>query len=193
LPVAIPFTVRCLLFTVHHSPFPPYLYFMSFARPKITIEKTSNEKMLEILSFGTVAGMWLMTLLRYPALPERIPIHFDGSGTINGWGSKSAIFLLPVIATVIASLIHYIRKHPEWHNYAVKLTPENAQELYTGTSRALSWINYIIILLFAVIQMSLLDAARNHTTPNYFPLVWVLFAALVILPFIQVIRFLRKK
>jgi uncharacterized membrane protein len=166
---------------------------MSFQQPKITIEKTSNEKVLDILAFGTVAGIWLMTLLRYPALPERIPIHFDGSGAINGWGNKSTIFLLPVIATFIVVLLGYARKHPEWYNYPIKVTPENAQALYMGTNRMLSWINYIVILLFAVIQMSLLDAARNHATPNYFALIWVLVAALVVLPIIQVIRFMRKK
>lgn len=166
---------------------------MPLSRPKITIEKTSNEKVLEILVFGTVAGIWLMTLLRYPALPERIPIHFDGSGVINGWGSKSTIFLLPVIATFIAVLLYYVRKHPEWYNYPVKVTPENAQALYMSSSRVLSWINYIVILLFAVIQMRLLDAARNHATPNYFALIWVLVAALVVLPLIQVIRFMREK
>lgn len=163
------------------------------SRPKITIEKTSNEKVLDILAFGTVAGIWLMTLVRYPALPDRIPIHFDGSGAINGWGNKSTIFLLPVIATFIVFLLNYVRKHPEWYNYPVKVTSENAEALYMGTSRMLCWINYMVILLFAVIQMSLLDAARNHATPNYFALIWVLVAALVLLPLIQVISFMRKK
>ena len=143
--------------------------------------------------FGTVAGIWIMTLVRYTVLPVRIPIHFDGSGVINGWGSKPTIFLLPGIASIIATLIYYIRKHPEWHNYPVKVTPENARELYTGSTRMLSRINYIVILLFAVIQMSLLDAARDQAIPNYFPLIWVLVAALVVLPIVHVIRFMRKK
>jgi len=37
------------------------------------------------------------TLAVYPSLPERIPIHWNAAGEIDGWGSKPWAFLTPAI------------------------------------------------------------------------------------------------
>ena len=46
----------------------------------------------------------------YPALPERIPTHFDFSGHANGWGGKGSFVFLAALAwgmtLIFYSLIH---------------------------------------------------------------------------------------
>ncbi|MEI7657699.1 MAG: DUF1648 domain-containing protein [Phycisphaerae bacterium] len=49
------------------------------------------------------AALWWRAAAWYPRLPDRIPIHFDMSGTPDGWAAKSAAtwFLLPGLATLL--------------------------------------------------------------------------------------------
>jgi uncharacterized membrane protein len=47
---------------------------------------------------ATVTALTIgFTLAVYPSLPERIPIHWNAAGEIDGWGSKPWAFLTPAI------------------------------------------------------------------------------------------------
>lgn len=184
----VPFiSIHRLPFTVHR--FTPMLS----NRPKITLENSGNDRFIQILLWGTLAGIWLFAALNYHALPERIPIHFDGSGAVNGWGSKASIFLLPAIATLLAVFMQYIGRHPEWHNYPVKVTPANASALYTASSKTLRWVSYLVVLLFFVIEMTVIDTARSQTVNYYFPVIWIIVAGIIIIPIIQLIRMYKLR
>lgn len=41
-------------------------------------------------------------------LPERIPVHWDASGQIDGWGGRYTIFILPAIVLAIGPLIELL-------------------------------------------------------------------------------------
>jgi len=45
-----------------------------------------------------IAAMWAFALAVYPRLPDRIPIHWDLKGEVNGWGGPGSAFLFPAIA-----------------------------------------------------------------------------------------------
>ncbi len=47
---------------------------------------------------------WWCALASYPKLTETIPVHFGLSGEADGWGGRWMIFLMPVIATLIAAV-----------------------------------------------------------------------------------------
>lgn len=46
-------------------------------------------------AFGTFP--LLVTLSIYPLIPQKIPIHYWINGTIDRWGSKNELFLVPII------------------------------------------------------------------------------------------------
>ncbi len=48
-------------------------------------------------------AVWAVALEAWPALPERIPMHFDAAGRPDGWVAKSvfAWFSLPALATAM--------------------------------------------------------------------------------------------
>jgi len=166
---------------------------MQFTRPKIEIEKTNTDRVLEILIAIGMVAVWLLAALRYGNLPERIPSHFDSSGEITGWSSKSSIFLLPAIGTIVILLVYYIKRNPHWHNYPVKITTANAQKLYAASVNMLSWISLLCMLLFGFIEIIILEAASSKMIPWYFNGIWILVAALVIFPFYHIFRILQKK
>lgn len=39
------------------------------------------------------------------SLPDRVPVHWDGEGEINGWGSKTSLIILPFILPFLTYLI----------------------------------------------------------------------------------------
>ena len=45
--------------------------------------------------FGTLP--LLVTLYMYPLIPEKIPVHYWLDGTIDKWGSKNELFIVPII------------------------------------------------------------------------------------------------
>ena len=52
-----------------------------------------------------VLAMWVISALRWPALPEQVPIHWNLEGQIDGWGPKAVgLLLAPVIGTLAALL-----------------------------------------------------------------------------------------
>jgi uncharacterized membrane protein len=52
-----------------------------------------------------LAAMWAFALAVYPGAPERIPTQWNLRGQPDAWGGRSAVFLLPVIATALAALL----------------------------------------------------------------------------------------
>lgn len=52
-----------------------------------------------------LAAMWASALAVYPRLPERIPIHWNLQGEVDGWGGRAAAFLAPAIGTALAALL----------------------------------------------------------------------------------------
>lgn len=56
---------------------------------------------LTLLTIGFTASI-------YPSLPEKIPIHWNAQGEIDGWGSKPWSFLTPVIMVFMLGLLRVI-------------------------------------------------------------------------------------
>jgi uncharacterized membrane protein len=52
-----------------------------------------------------LAAMWAFALAVYPDAPERIPTQWNLRGQPDAWGGRSAVFLLPAIATALAALL----------------------------------------------------------------------------------------
>jgi len=47
----------------------------------------------EIFPFTILLIMACVSIYYYPSLPDKMPIHFDIKGNINGWGEKNIFFL----------------------------------------------------------------------------------------------------
>lgn len=58
-----------------------------------------------IVQAGLLAGVALaVTLLVYPRLPARVPLHWNAAGDIDGYGPRAAVFGLPALQLLLALL-----------------------------------------------------------------------------------------
>ena len=76
--------------------------------------------------FGTLP--LLVTLYLYPLIPNKIPIHYWINGTIDRWGNKNELFLVPIIIFLLFVILkpklfslkfnsEYEDKLTRWTNY----------------------------------------------------------------------------
>ena len=61
------------------------------------------EIVVALTAVATLILSWILAALYYRDLPDTIVTHYNFSGLADGYGSKKMIFVMPGIATVIAT------------------------------------------------------------------------------------------
>lgn len=133
----------------------------SKTRPKLKIEQTPLDILLEVFSFISLFYLFYYVFTNYSILPEQIPMHFNSSGEIDDFGSKSNIFLLPVIALGIYTLLTIINKFPHTFNYLTEITNKNAYVQYKLATRMIRFLKLDIILIFTFITFQIIREAKT--------------------------------
>ena len=132
---------------------------------------------LEVLAFLGLIFLFGSSAIYYSQLPDQIPTHFGPGGAPDGFGSKKALWVLPVIGLLIYSFMTLINRRPEGFNYLVKITPENAERQYTMATRMLRRLKAFIILLFAYLVWRTIHIANGEAESLHG---WILPVVLVV-------------
>ncbi len=130
-------------------------------RPKIKLALSTTDKLIEIIGWLSVIGIWVSTVANYSALPEKIPIHYNAAGEADGFGGKVTILTLPLIATILFVSMSVLNKYPEIFNYPTTITEENARTQYNSATRLIRVIKAIIVLIFTVISYRTIQTATS--------------------------------
>lgn len=133
-------------------------------RPKLTIEKETIDLFIESLSYIVVLLLICIPAYYYNQLPDKIPIHFDGSGNPDGYGKKEMIWLLPAIGLVMFFVLNQVTKHPHSFNYLKPITEANALHQYTLASRMMRVLNFITSSIFCFITWQSIRVALGQAS-----------------------------
>ena len=133
-------------------------------RPKINIQLSGLDRIFESLSWLILGFMWVYTFLNYSSLPEKIPIHFNGSGVADDYGTKATIFLFTGIGTLIFIGLTILNKYPHSYNYLEKITEENALTKYTQATKMVRSLklSITVILFFSVYEICLIANGKSE-------------------------------
>jgi uncharacterized membrane protein len=131
-------------------------------RPRIKLQLNQTDKILEIVGWISVVGIWALPLINYFDLPEIIPIHFNGAGKADGFGNKTHIFVLPIISTLLFIGLTILNKNPHVFNYPSQITKENAVHQYTNATRMMRVLKLVIVLLFGLIVFKTIENVNGH-------------------------------
>lgn len=132
-------------------------------RPRIKIELTVTDKAVEIIGWIALLTIWGLVISSYSNLPDTIPTHYNGMGKADGFGSKTNILILPMIASFLFVGITILNKFPYIFNYPVKITVENAFRQYTNMTRMLRYLKLILVMLFGLIAFKTIQGANGHS------------------------------
>lgn len=96
-----------------------------------------------------VCSVWLISV--WDRVPDTVNTHFGPSGTPDDTGSKYQIIVLPGMALVMWIVLGVLVRIPHKYNYAVKITPENAQRQYELGVSLMSWMRLSVPALMCYI------------------------------------------
>lgn len=82
-------------------------------------------------------------------MPEVIPQHYNAYGKADGFGSKSNLFILAGIASILNIGLSVLKKYPHRFNYPVEITKENEIRQYAIATRMLRFVKLILVLIFS--------------------------------------------
>ena len=131
-------------------------------RPKIKLELTTTDKLLEIAGWFLLIVLWGFIIKNYSNLPHTIPIHYDGAGQVDGFGEKATIFILPLIASILFIGLSILNKYPHRFNYPRNITQDNAFRQYTNATRLTRCIKLIVVFIFGFIAFKTIQNAMGE-------------------------------
>lgn len=133
-------------------------------RPKIEIQLTSMDKIMEVFGYLVLVTFWIMNISSFNQLPAEIPIHFNGLGEVDQTGSKISIFALPVIGTLVFTVLTLINKYPENFNYRVEIDAENAEKQYTNSTKMIRLLKVVVLFVFILIDYFTIQISVGNST-----------------------------
>jgi uncharacterized membrane protein len=117
-----------------------------------------------------IAAMFAASAWAWQQLPERIPVHWNLQGEVDGWGGKfTGLLLLPIAVVGI--------------NLLMMLVPfcDPGRENYRNFAKAFNVIRIVFVLYMSLIHGATLTAAFGHSvnmTTVTFLAIGVLFVVL---------------
>lgn len=120
-------------------------------------------------------------LIRFPALPEQIPTHYNARGEIDGTGGRFTLLLMPLIGLVGDALIALVGRFPKSWNTGVRVTLYNRARVYRLVRDLLAELRFTMALLFGGFAVYL-SLAPEHFSGN-------VIGVLVLLIFVPLVRY----
>lgn len=133
-------------------------------RPKLNMPKSNLEKILGIIAILGIIVTWIYVIVYWKNIPQQIPNHFGFSGKPDSWGRKGSILFLPIVASLLYILISVTSRFPQYFNYMVDITEENAKRQYKNARILMSWMTVEITIVFLCLEWQSIQVAMNKST-----------------------------
>ena len=142
----------------------------------------------------TIAGGCLLLasttfiIAGWSAIPDRIPVHFNFAGEPNGYGGRTSLIILLLVAWMVFVSMTVVAKLPSTWNIPVKVTAQNRARLYSITRTMLETLKFFITLLFIAMFMSITELI-------YIPpwIISALIAVVLLSVFVSTFRMFRNR
>ena len=115
------------------------------------VKCTRLVRIVNWLCGALLIGITVWVACRYPTLPDRIPIHYNADGVIDGYGGKSMIWGLLAIMWIIVIVMSVSELFPKCWNIPFKVTKENHSRMMTLTWHFISTTKLLVASLFACV------------------------------------------
>lgn len=151
--------------------------------------KTFLMKLCMIIQWITVGiGLlcFVLPLMFWENIPERIPTHYNVSGVADAWGGKEIIILLIFLAVILLGMM-CIAAYVVKTNVVSKYTnvDERVGQFYAYA--LIVWLNFVLELFFAYVIYACATAKAHLGT-------WIIYMLLVlVLGPIMVLIFMRNR
>lgn len=178
------------MFVNHKNKFPLK---QEITRPKLMLQKKAVDWFFEISALFCIIFMWAYSFYNYSTLPNTIATHFNISGQPDVYGSKSTIFLLPLITTILVFVLRILNRYPHHFNYPTAITVENAERQYSMATRLMRYLQFIISALFTyIVVKTVQDAHLQQSKLSVYFLLFLMPAIMVPTVYTVYISLIKK-
>lgn len=127
------------------------------------LRRTGYDWVLEILAFLGLLGVFF-PLCFWGQLNSQhlIPIHYNLHGQVDGWGNRSDLLILALIALLLYLGLFFSEKFCKKFNYPVRVTDGNADTLYRLAVRMVRHLKFPVMFIFAYLNISSLRTALGE-------------------------------
>lgn len=98
--------------------------------------------------FGTLP--LLVTLCIYPLIPNEIPIHYWMNGSIDRWGSKNELFIVPIMIFLLFVILHH-------KIFDLSFNSESEDKITR-------WNNYYFLIILNILVYTNIYISLNYKT-----------------------------
>lgn len=130
-------------------------------RPKIKIEYTFIEWLIELISLAMIVISFALVVKNWSSLPARIPSHFGFDGKPDGWGGKGSLVAMPLIALPMYLGLTVLSRFPQTFNYMIQITVENAKVQYHIARKMVNMLKAEIVAIFTYIEYQEIRGAKG--------------------------------
>jgi hypothetical protein len=120
------------------------------------------------LSAAVVVMTFAHTLAEYPSLPDRVPLHLRYNGTVDNWGPRSSVWLLPGLQVVVAAVMVF-------SGYALVTGMPGTH----GSVLGLAFFAPCVLAILWRAQLLLISAAKSGGKRVAMGGFWLFFAAML--------------
>lgn len=160
-------------------------------RPRLELPLDPLDHLVEAFALTGWLTLLATTVALWPALPRRLPTHFDVAGLADGWGARGLFLALPIVASVLYVALTVVRRFPHTYNFPWPITAENAERQYRLARRLIGALKGIVVWLFAGLVWGTAQVATGGSVglpPMLVPLTLLAIAAAVALYFLAARR-----
>jgi Protein of unknown function (DUF1648). len=134
---------------------------MSNKRPKLQIPLSGLEIVIELVSGIILIANFVMIVLAWDKLPDTIPSHFNAAGEIDGYGSKSTLFILIPVTVILYAGITLLSRFPHIFNYAVEITEKNTGTQYRLARIFIRVLKAELVTIFTYLEYCIVMSALS--------------------------------
>lgn len=113
---------------------------------------------LNILCLIILIGTLIFLAAIWSEIPDKIPMHYGLDGTIDRWGQKTEIFIMPFVTWGMYIFLTIIENVPKVWNIGVKVTEENKERIYLCTLQLICTIKFILVCIFTYLTVQIATA-----------------------------------
>ena len=114
---------------------------------------TIPHMIINIICLVQLIGIVVYLIIAWNNIPEQIPAHFDASGAVTRYGSRSALLAMPIFAWILFPIITLSERFPQTWNTGVRVTEENKFRIYKIIKNLIVATKLILVTTFTYLTV----------------------------------------
>lgn len=119
-------------------------------------------RLFEIITRVSLLLCFILVFYYYKDLPQLIPTHYNFGGVADNYSEKWLIWVLPVVAGVVYTLLGFTERHQETVNHPVPVKESNKAALSRITYTLLQSMKVVLMANFAYLTYATVKNALGQ-------------------------------